>query len=158
VESKLNNLSSEVWRQASAQDDAIRATRDYAEKQIREAVEDVRTEVRKLVGQDVGWEIRADVATIADGVDPRLTEQVAELANTVEEPRPAVGQAARQQVGGPSWTPCIGAAHGFQGRRPAQSTSHDAAVDVMVGLTGAGGHTSCWGALLCCCGTWQVVG
>ena len=84
MESKLNNLSSEVWRQASAQDDAIRATRDYAEKQIREAVEDVRTEVRKLVGQDVGWEIRAHVATIADGVDPRLAEQVAELADTVE--------------------------------------------------------------------------
>jgi hypothetical protein len=28
--------------------------------------------------------IRADVATIADGVDPRLAEQVAELADTVE--------------------------------------------------------------------------
>jgi hypothetical protein len=28
--------------------------------------------------------IRADVATIAEGVDPRLTEHVAELADTVE--------------------------------------------------------------------------
>jgi hypothetical protein len=27
---------------------------------------------------------RANVATIADGVDPRLTEHVAELADTVE--------------------------------------------------------------------------
>jgi len=55
VESKLNNLSSEVWRQASAQDDAIRATRDYAEKQIREAVEDVRTEVQaRRAGRWVG--------------------------------------------------------------------------------------------------------
>jgi hypothetical protein len=28
--------------------------------------------------------IRADVATTAEGVDPRLAEQVAELADTVE--------------------------------------------------------------------------
>jgi hypothetical protein len=28
--------------------------------------------------------IRADVATIADGVDPRLAEQVAELAGPVD--------------------------------------------------------------------------
>ena len=64
---KVNDLSSEVWRQASAPDDAVRATRDYAEKQIREAVEDVRTEVRKLVGQDVGWEIFW-LAVVAVGV------------------------------------------------------------------------------------------
>jgi len=56
-----------VWRQAAAQDDAVRATRDYAEKQIREAVEDVRTEVRKVVGQDVGWEIFG-LAVVAVGV------------------------------------------------------------------------------------------
>jgi tetrahydromethanopterin S-methyltransferase subunit G len=67
VESKVNNLSSEVWRQASAQDDAVKATRDYAEKQIREAVEDVRSEVRTVVGKDVGWEI-VSLAAVAVGV------------------------------------------------------------------------------------------
>jgi hypothetical protein len=56
-----------VWRQASAQEDAVKATRDYAEKQIREAVEDVRSEVRTVVGKDVGWEI-VSLAAVAIGV------------------------------------------------------------------------------------------
>ena len=67
VESKVNDLSSEVWHQASAQDDAVNAARDYAEKEIRGAVEDVRAEVRQLVGKDVGWEI-VSLLVVAVGV------------------------------------------------------------------------------------------
>jgi tetrahydromethanopterin S-methyltransferase subunit G len=67
VENKVNDLSSEVWRQARAQDDAVKATRDYAENEISKAVADVRFEVRQLVGQDVGWEI-GFLAAVAVGV------------------------------------------------------------------------------------------
>jgi tetrahydromethanopterin S-methyltransferase subunit G len=57
LEHRHNELASEVRRQASAQDDAVKAARDHAETEIRQAVEDVRTEVRQLVGKDVGLEI-----------------------------------------------------------------------------------------------------
>jgi tetrahydromethanopterin S-methyltransferase subunit G len=67
LERRHNDLSVEVGRQASAQDDAVRATRDYAESEIRQAVEDVRAEVRQLVGKDVGWEI-VSLAVVAVGV------------------------------------------------------------------------------------------
>jgi tetrahydromethanopterin S-methyltransferase subunit G len=67
VERKVNDLSSEVSRQASAQDDAVKSARDYAENQIGQAVEDVRSEVRQLVGKDVGWEV-VSLALVAVGV------------------------------------------------------------------------------------------
>jgi tetrahydromethanopterin S-methyltransferase subunit G len=67
VESKVNDLSTVVWRQAGAQDDAVKAVRDDAKKQIREAVEDVRSEVRKLSGSNVGWEI-ASLFVVVVGV------------------------------------------------------------------------------------------
>jgi tetrahydromethanopterin S-methyltransferase subunit G len=67
LEHRHEDLSTEVWRQTSAQDDAVKAARDHAENEIRKAVEDVRAEVRQLVGQDVGWEIRF-LVVVAVGV------------------------------------------------------------------------------------------
>jgi hypothetical protein len=64
VERKVNELSSGVWRQAHAQDDAVKATREHAEKEISKAVADVRSEILQLVGQDVGWEIGFSAAVV----------------------------------------------------------------------------------------------
>jgi hypothetical protein len=57
LESRHNDLTVEVVRQASVQRDAVQAVRADAQKEIRQAVDEARVEVRKLVGQDVGWEI-----------------------------------------------------------------------------------------------------
>jgi hypothetical protein len=62
---------------------------------------------------DVVTAIRADMATIAEGVDPRLTEHVAELDDRVEtlaSDRPlagghADGPTTRKRVAGPSSAP-----------------------------------------------------
>lgn len=59
VERKVNDLSSEVWQQASDHERALSATRDIAAKEISEAVETARSWVLELVGRDVGWEIGA---------------------------------------------------------------------------------------------------
>jgi tetrahydromethanopterin S-methyltransferase subunit G len=59
LERKHNELSSEVWRQAGAQEASVRDARRHAEEEISKAVADVRSEVRQLIGQDVGWEILA---------------------------------------------------------------------------------------------------
>jgi tetrahydromethanopterin S-methyltransferase subunit G len=67
VEGKHNDLSSKVWHLANAQEDAVKATRDYAEKEIRQEVNAARSEVRQLVGKDVGWEI-VSLAAVAIGV------------------------------------------------------------------------------------------
>jgi tetrahydromethanopterin S-methyltransferase subunit G len=67
VESEHNDLSSKVWHLANAQEDAVKATRDFAEKEIRQAVNTARSEFRQLVGQDIGREIVSLVA-VAIGV------------------------------------------------------------------------------------------
>jgi tetrahydromethanopterin S-methyltransferase subunit G len=67
VEHKHNDLSSKVWRQANEQEDAVKAARDHAEKEISKAVDTARAEFRRLVGQDIGWEI-VSLAAVAIGV------------------------------------------------------------------------------------------
>jgi tetrahydromethanopterin S-methyltransferase subunit G len=57
LEHKHNDLSTEVWRQANDQEDAVKAARNHAEREISKAVGEARSEFRQLVGQDVGWEI-----------------------------------------------------------------------------------------------------
>jgi tetrahydromethanopterin S-methyltransferase subunit G len=67
VEARHNDLSLEVRRQANAQDDAVRAARSHAEREISKAVDEARSEFRRLVGQDIGWEI-VYLTTVAIGV------------------------------------------------------------------------------------------
>lgn len=57
LESRHNDLSVEVGRQASIQRDAVQAVRADAQREIRQAVDEARAEIRQLVGQDVGWEM-----------------------------------------------------------------------------------------------------
>lgn len=56
VERRHNELSAEIGRQVAALNAADDTTRRHAEQLMRQAVEDVRTEFRTLVGNDVGWE------------------------------------------------------------------------------------------------------
>jgi hypothetical protein len=55
-----------------------------------------------------------------------------------------------------NWSCDIGDAHAFHDEGRAQSTSHDAMVDVMVGPTGQADTQGFWGALLCCYGRCHV--
>ncbi len=56
LEKSLNALSTEVGRHERERNDRVAAARKHADDLMREAVEDARADVRRLVGSRMGWE------------------------------------------------------------------------------------------------------